>query len=63
MSSLGVAANGAWSFKRRDESVCREQPAARVLAASAHLRAYGFIAGEATVTRVLGEAGSLRNSS
>src|SRR6202049_4933219 len=45
MLSLGVAVNGAWSFKTQDESrrVRRKRSAARVLAALAHPRAYDRI--------------------
>src|ERR1700730_4961175 len=48
MLSLGVAVNGAWSFKTQDESrrVRRKRSAARGLAALAHPRAYGLIAGD-----------------
>jgi hypothetical protein len=58
MLSLGVAVNGAWSFKTQDESrrVHRKRPAARVLAALANPRAYGFIAGEGDRDESLGRS-------
>ena len=58
MSSLGVAENGAWSFKRQDESrrVRRKRPAAQVLAVLAHPLAYGFIAGAGDHDESLGRS-------
>src|ERR1700726_4805940 len=72
MLSLGVAVNGAWSFKTQDESrktqdesrktqdesrrVRRKRSAARVLAALAHPRAYGLIAGDGDRDERLGRS-------
>jgi hypothetical protein len=58
MLSLGVAVNGAWSFKTQDESrrVRRKRSAARVLAALAHPRAYVLIAGDGDRDEGLGRS-------